>query len=112
MDFHIVAVPLLPGIQPMNNRIITHDMLDVFLWLPRREGFVVIDRNHCRVSRIGYQPDQNAYYEYTIIYLDQASILVCLCIRYLFISDRPLTPQAGATTFFANASSGAIEIII
>ena len=48
-------------------------MLDVFLWLPRAEGFVVFDDDYCQMHRIRYHQQEKLYYKYTLVFLDQVS---------------------------------------
>ena len=45
-------------------------MLDTFLWLPRREGFVVIDPTHCHTHKIRYEEENDQYFGYTMVFLD------------------------------------------
>jgi len=72
--FELVPVPLLPGLDVKHNRAVTHDMLDILLWLPRpKERAVIIDPTHCRLQKVLFNDDDQCYYEYTLIYLDQVT---------------------------------------
>jgi hypothetical protein len=73
VDFSVVPVPLLPGLHLGVDQLVMHEMLDIYLWLPRREGFVVIDPNHCRLHRIVLDTDTHQYFEFILIYLEQVS---------------------------------------
>lgn len=67
-ELEIVPVPLLPGIKP---GIVTHDELDIDLWLPRPHGPFVIDPLHCRLQQIIVDSKEEVFHQYTLIYLDQ-----------------------------------------
>lgn len=87
-------------------------MLDVFLWLPTREGLVVFDRNYCRVHRIKYEAKENVYYEYTMVFLDQVSNTAS---RIVFCSTgvyRKTMGKGGVITSFANGLFVAVEALL
>ena len=102
-------MPLLPGFRSANNRVITHVMLDVFLWLPTTEGLVVFDDNCCRMHRVRYHQREKLYYKYTLVFLDQVSKRLSPVIYHSLISDRMSIPKDGVRTLFANALPVAIE---
>ena len=76
-------MPLLPGLDAKHHRFITHDMLDVFLWLPGPERQpVVIDPAQCRFQKILFNDSDKTYYQYTLVYMDQVMSRGCLNCRY------------------------------
>ena len=77
-----------------------HDLLDIYLWLPRREGFMAFGPLDCRLQQVIYNKDDSSYYEYTLIYMEQ--------VRFYFVTrisktdnDRLLTRPGVATMSFA-----------
>ena len=75
-------------------------MLDIYLWLPRREGSMAFGPLDCRLQQVIYNKDDSSYYEYTLIYMEQ--------VRFYFVArisktdnDRLLTRPGVATMSFA-----------
>lgn len=82
-DFELVPVPLLPGLDVKHHRFITHDMLDILLWLPHpKKRAVVIDPVQSRLQKIVFNDDDKRYYQYTLIYLDQVTFHTYLHLYY------------------------------
>jgi len=83
MNLELVPVPLLPGLDAKSHHLVTHDMLDAFLWLPQPERkAVVIDPTQCRFQKVLFHDIDQRYYQYTLVYMDQVMSPKCLNCHY------------------------------
>jgi len=88
MEFEVVPLPLLTGLHRLKFRkTVTHNLLDIYLWLPRREGFMAFGPLDCRLQQVIYNKDDSSYYEYTLIYMEQ--------VRFYFVTRISKTDAAG-----------------
>jgi len=69
-QYAVIPVPILPGLETTIGNHAEADLLDVSLWLPRRDDFTITDPRIDQYRTV-FRPAENRAYEYTIVYQNQ-----------------------------------------